>query len=218
MTTYKDENTTEICVPIVNRYWGTGSMMRMAEAVLDSVCFSDDGAETGESALLLERRFLKLVERNNALITKICFYFASDNVEFDDLRQDVLLNLWRGIRGFRGDSRESTWIYRVSFNTCVSSVKRNRKGSLPSLNGMEVDIPESSEEDDEREGRIALLHHCISQLDPVDRSIVMMQLDGNSYEEIAEVIGMNRNTVATRLNRARKRISQIFKEREDKIY
>ncbi len=156
---------------------------------------------------------MELIGRYNALITKVCFYFASNSSDFDDLRQDVLLNLWRGLESFRGESSEMTWVYRVCFNTCVSSVRRNSRHTMPSLD----DVPESDvvAEPERNDEEIRLLHRAISQLSPTDRSIVLMQLDGNSYDEIAEVMGMNRNTVATRLKRSRDRLARIINEIND---
>lgn len=156
---------------------------------------------------------MELIGRYNALITKICFYFASNSSDFDDLRQDVLLNLWRGLHTFRGESSEMTWVYRVCFNTCVSSVRRNSRHTMPSLD----EVPESNTvaESEGKDDDIQLLHRAISQLAPTDRSMVLMQLDGNSYDEIAEVMGMNRNTVATRLKRSRERLARIINQLRD---
>lgn len=156
---------------------------------------------------------MELIGRYNALITKTCFYFTSNSSDFDDLRQDVLLNLWRGLHTFRGESSEMTWVYRVCFNTCVSSVRRNSRHTMPSLD----EVPESNTvaESEGKDDDIQLLHRAISQLAPTDRSMVLMQLDGNSYDEIAEVMGMNRNTVATRLKRSRERLAGIINKLRD---
>ena len=193
--------------PDEGRRFRTG-LIKMATALLASMVKEDD-TSSAEHAVL-ETRFMAIVNRHNALITKICFYFASSNSEFDDLRQDTLLNLWRGLKGFRGESEESTWLYRVCFNTCVSTVKRNSKASMPGIDDIGGDICDMTDDESESNARIAMLHYCISRLNPVDRSIVMMQLDGKSYEEISKVVGMNRNTVATRLNRARKRLATMI--------
>lgn len=162
-----------------------------------------------------EERFLGMVSRHNSLITKICFFFASNTNDFDDLRQDVLLNLWRGLSGFRGESSEVTWIYRICFNTCVSTVRRNARATMPSLDDGRIGQCDVADEESTADAEISLLHKCIGRLTPIDRSMVMMQLDGRTYEEIADVVGVPRNTVATRLRRARLKLKdEISKERE----
>lgn len=156
--------------------------------------------------------FMNLIKRHDALITKICFYFADSNNAFDDLRQDTLLNIWKGLSGFRGESKEVTWVYRICFNTCVSTVKSNSKALMPSLNDKAYSDFDREDEHDDLDDRIAVMHRCISMLDPVDRSMVLMQLDGRNYEEMAAVTGMNRNTVATRLRRAKEKLRDMMKE------
>ncbi|MDE5727914.1 MAG: sigma-70 family RNA polymerase sigma factor [Duncaniella sp.] len=175
------------------------------------------GADTAPDPAA-ERRFIDLVSRHNALITKICFYFAGSNADFDDLRQDVMLNLWRGLGSFRGESSEMTWVYRVCFNTCVSTAKRNARASMPSLEDMHAERLDTSAGGGETEERIALLHRCIGELNPLDRSMVMMRLDGRAYEEIAEVTGLPRNTVATRLRRSRQRLADLMTKYEKDNY
>lgn len=182
------------------------SLLVLASRVL-SGAGDDENCDSGRKAC-----FMNLIRHHDALITKICFYFADSNNAFDDLRQDTLLNIWRGLSGFRGDSKEATWIYRICFNTCVSTVKYNSKISMPSLNDKVYDSYDREEEQDDLDERIAVMHRCISMLDPVDRSVVLMQLDGRGYDEIAAVTGMNRNTVATRLRRAKEKLRDMMKE------
>lgn len=159
----------------------------------------------------IERRFERLLEEHSGMIAKICFYFADSNNTFEDLRQDTLLNLWRGYGSFRGESKEITWVYRVCFNTCVTSVRKSGAMRMPSLD--EVAEPANMEnEEDTLSIEIAQLHYCINMLGLTDKTMVMMQLDGRSYDEIAEVMGMNRNTVATRLRRAKQQLSVIMKK------
>jgi len=194
-------DTTLLC-PTLPRGW-LRQLMLMAT-----------GADTAPDPAA-ERRFIDLVSRHNALISKICFYFARNNADFDDLRQDVMLNLWRGLETFRGESSEMTWIYRICFNTCVSTARRNARASMPSLDETRMDRCDTDPDNGETEMRIALLHRCIGELNPLDRSMVMMRLDGRSYEEIAEVAGMPRNTVATRLRRSRQKVADLMNRYEN---
>lgn len=162
-------------------------------------------AERAQGAMTV--RFEALIGRFDEVISGICYSFAKDGDEFADLRQDVLLNLWRGLRGFRNDSDEKTWVYRVAMNTCVSSYRRRSR--RPSSQVSLESVGELAEASDETRERVAYLHRLIARLGSVDKSIVLLWLEERSYEEIAEVVGLKRNTVASRLHRIREKISQL---------
>ncbi|MDE5880538.1 MAG: RNA polymerase sigma factor [Muribaculaceae bacterium] len=153
----------------------------------------------------LQKRFETLIATHSALISRICFSYAADNEDYNDLRQDVLINIWKGISSFRGDSSSLTWVYRVTLNTCVSTVrKRSRRPATERLDTMPLDIPEEREEEGLRE-RFETLHRLISELSPIDKAIVTMWLDERSYDEIAEVVGMSKNNIGLRLHRIKER-------------
>lgn len=138
------------------------------------------------------------------MISRICFGYALSEAEFGDLRQDALINIWQGLDRYRSDSSLRTWVYRVTLNTCVSTLrKRYKEPTRESLDRLYSIIDES----EERRGMIAEMHECISQLSAVDKAIILMWLDEFSYDEIAATMGMPRNTVATRLRRARTRLA-----------
>lgn len=189
----------------ISDYIGKESLLSVVASILQG----DSAVNERDTAC--ETRFVGMVERHKSLITKICYYFASSREEFQDLRQDVLLNLWRGIGSFRGDSSATTWIYRVCFNTCVTSMSRRSKDvSVLSIEDVSDESEFVDSHDTTKMQRIELLHRCILMLSPLDRSVVMMQLDGMSYDEIGEVCGLNRNTVATRLRRAKQRLAELM--------
>lgn len=153
-------------------------------------------------------RFLSLIKKEESLISAICFSFASDADDYEDLRQDALINLWRGIDSFCGNSSQRTWLYRVVFNSCVSSSRKSsflksRTVGIESLYGLIADEPSEQLE------RIALLHKLISKLNPLEKAIILMWLDEASYEDIAEVMGISKSNVAVRLHRIREKLSRI---------
>ena len=160
--------------------------------------------------ICLESEFKQLISRENATISKICFSFACSVAEFDDLRQDALINIWRGIKQFRGEATGRTWIYRVTVNSCISTIRKqshHRHESLDELYNMisysDIDIDKES---------IEQMHHIINTLGSQEKSIIMMWLDEMNYDEIAEAMGLNRNTVATRLRRIKEKISKEYKK------
>lgn len=151
--------------------------------------------------------FAQIASENERLIAGICLSFARSREDFEDMRQDVMLNVWRGLKQFRSDSVISTWIYRVALNTCVSYRRQARKQDQLSFNELIAELYDNSSV--EQQSRYALMYSMIGRLKPLDKSIVLMWLDEKSYEEIADVMGMTRDAVASRLKRAKESLSQM---------
>lgn len=154
-----------------------------------------------------QRAFTLTVTRYAGVITRLCWYYSSSQSQFEDLRQDTLLNLWQGWESFRGASSPQTWIYRVCLNTCVSSFRKSSRSPL-SFSGAPPDLPEP--EDPAGEAR-EQVHAMLLRLPPTERAIMLLWLEQHTYEEIAEIMGLPRNTVATRLRRAKIKLTSIAK-------
>lgn len=155
-----------------------------------------------------EEDYLDEIERNRRIIARICWSYADSADDFRDLRQDVLLNLWRGWDRFNGDSKRSTWIYRVALNTCLTRMTR-AKTSIPTEpveNWKET--PQVLDYSDQSED-LKMLYELISQLSPMDKAIIIMWLDEFSYEEIASTTGLLRNTVAVRISRIKEKLKTL---------
>lgn len=154
-----------------------------------------------------EKEFEEAIDKYGGLITKICYYFSSDPEEFKDLRQEVFYYIWKGLDHFRNESKISTWIYRVCFNTCISYRRKENK-SQKSISIEEItDLPDNSEKFDvENYNR---MHEMIKQLNFQDRALILLWLDEKSYEEIADLMGMTRNNVAVRLKRIKDKLIKM---------
>lgn len=190
------------------------NLWRVLMEVLETVESSQYEDAKDEDTLRLS--FESLTAKHGALISRICFSYAKDADDYKDLRQDVLLNIWKGFHNFRGDSSSLTWIYRVALNTCVSTVrKRSRQPYSERIGSFPIDLPDEEEDESMRE-RIDILYRLISELSPIDKAIVTMWLDDRSYEEIAEVVGISRNNIGLRLHRIRERWknSEIIKNQK----
>lgn len=149
-----------------------------------------------------EAAFRALLRDYDPMIRRICFGYARSAAELDDLHQDALLHLWQALPQYRGEASRKTWAYRITLNTCVSALRSRRP---PSADLMElVDAAAESRE------MIADLHEAIAQLPPMDKAIVLARLDDFSYDEIAQMTGLPRNTVATRLRRAKEKLKHLF--------
>ena len=139
------------------------------------------------------------------IVGKVCYLYAVDSDGFDDLYQEVLINLWRGFDGFEGRAKVSSWVYRVALNTCISYYRRNRRhtGRLPL-----TDSVGAADEDPERGERLRDLYALINRLDALEKAVVMLWLDELPYEEIAAITGLTRNNVASKLHRIKLKLRE----------
>lgn len=145
---------------------------------------------------------------NKGVIAKVCYMYASDTEHFKDLFQETQINIWQAMDKFRGEATESTWIYRITINTCISSFRRTRRHSS-NISLSDNDILAAADiatDDHEHATCLKEMYRLINRLPSLDKAIVLMWLDEKSYQEIAEVTGLTRNNVATRLSRCKQRL------------
>lgn len=153
-----------------------------------------------------QEQFLQICDEYKNIIAKVCTVFAKPSSPFADLYQEVMINLWTGLNSFRGDSKMSTWIYRIALNACISCQRLEKKNPLKGAGGLDMEIPEPTVAHD---GRLQQLHSLINCLDTMEKTIITLWLDDSNYEEIALITGLSKANVATRLHRIRQKLSNL---------
>ena len=157
----------------------------------------------------LELDFARIVREHKGTIYTVCYMFSKDEEEVADLFQDILVNLWKGFAKFRGESSMSTWIYRVSLNTCISADRKKKKrGETVPLN-MNINLFADSDEDTRQ---VRMLRSRIGRLGPFDRAIVLLWLENLSYDEIGAIVGISAKNVSVRLVRIREQLKNMSDE------
>lgn len=153
------------------------------------------------------------------LMFKVVRGCASTPQDQDDLLQDILLQIWSSIPSFRREAKETTWIYRVAFNTALAwrrSERRRREGYERFLKFEVSPQAQPSHLDSLADQDIVeRLYAAIRQLPKVDASLALMHLEGLSYQEMAEVLGISENYVGVKLNRIRKQLADQLKGAHD---
>ena len=145
-----------------------------------------------------EQAFTQMVREHKSTIYAVCYMFSKDTDEIDDLFQEILIRLWRGYDSFRAESDVRTWIYRVSLNCCLNVDKKKRRvGERVPLS---VDI-DPFEDTDDRALQTKRLYARINRLGLVDRAIILLWLEGLSYEEIGAIVGISVKNVSCQLHR-----------------
>lgn len=160
-------------------------------------------------------QFKDIIDQYNAILYKIGRSYTSTEEDFKDLYQEMLIQLWQALRKFKAKAKLSTFIYRVALNTAIThKTRRKKKMNAETLEStMPVIADETKnllEQEDQRNSKIDLLYKCINRLDKDDRAIILLHLEGQTYEEIAEITGITSNNVGVKLNRIRKKLFQLL--------
>jgi len=143
-----------------------------------------------------------------AIIIKICRAYTNTQEDFEDYYQEVCLQIWRSKDNFREQSKWSTWIYRLSLNVCLSLLKKNNNDHSYTTDSLPDEaIEESHGFNDES---LNMLYDAIKKLSEMDRAVILLYLEGNSYQDIADIIGSNQNNIGVRIKRIKERLKKLL--------
>ena len=163
-----------------------------------------------------EHQFLELVNENQSRILKVCRVYAWNAADRDDLYQEILFQIWRGLPGLKQDTYANTWLYRIAINTSISFVRKRaaRGGPAVPLDHEQLthQIESRQTHDDGAEDRLAHLYEAIAQLDDLEKALITLFLEDLSYEQIAVVMGITESNVGVMLHRAKKKLSTLMQE------
>lgn len=153
-----------------------------------------------------EQQFMNIIREHERTIYTVCHMFTKDADDVNDLYQEILVRLWKGFGSFEGRSNIRTWIYRVSLNYCINFSNRQKKqreqldigtGLLSEGRSLEKDL------------QIKQLHKRINALGLVDRSVILLWLEGLSYDEIGAILGISVKNVSFKLVRIKEQLKKM---------
>lgn len=145
-----------------------------------------------------EKQFLQYLREHNALIFKLINLYADSNAEKQDYYQEIVYQCWKGWPQFRGQAKFSTWLYRVSLNTLLTLKRKTDPTAY--MDDLEPLAPVADAEDDWQE-QTHLLYQTIKSLNPIDKALISMHLDGYNNPEIGDTLGITANHVGVKLHR-----------------
>lgn len=154
--------------------------------------------------------FVQIIQEHQGIINSICNIYYTDDEDLKDARQDIILQLWKSLPTFRGESKISTWIYRVALNTILAKIKKDKKSTLnESLSerhfntGFNNDYPPNDD--------IQQLLFLVGQLEATDKAMMILHFEGYDHKEIGQTLSMTATNVSTRMNRIKSKLKEIFK-------
>ena len=158
-----------------------------------------------------KEKFIAAIKENEGFIYKLASAYTNNTDDKHDLVQEIIYQLWKSFQTFSEQSKLSTWIYRVALNVAIYQLKKSRKiiSTVP-IDKQALNYHEQA--GDEMEEKWKVFRQQIENLHLLDKGIVLLYLDNKSYEEIAEIIGISKTNVGTKLQRIKERLkNQINK-------
>ncbi len=153
-------------------------------------------------------RFGELLEQHRRIVFKVANTYAFQADDRADLAQEIAAQLWRAFPGYDAEKPFPTWMYRIALNVAITHVRGTAHRGRHSVPWDEAlhDIADDNGADHETDQQVRALHRFIAQLDKLNRALLLLYLEDQSYRQIAEILGISETNVATKLSRLRQRI------------
>jgi RNA polymerase sigma-70 factor (ECF subfamily) len=155
----------------------------------------------------------ELIERiteNQGAIHKVCNVYANSREDREDLKQEIILQLWKSYPGFQGKSKFSTWLYRIAFNTAITNIRKSKRHPIiEALSGTEQSIP-AKEDIDYIDDDMNSLFKAIAKLKDVEKAIVTLYLEEKSYKEIGEIVGISEKNISVKIVRLKDKLKKLI--------
>lgn len=155
--------------------------------------------------------FLNVIESNKGIIYKVANSYCRNNEDRKDLVQEIILQLWKSYDNYNETFKYSTWMYRISLNVAISFYRKEntRKRISYSLTTDIFDFTDS-EIVEEKETNLGLLKQIISNLNDLEKALMLVYLEEKNYKEISEIIGITETNVATKISRIKRKLKKEF--------
>ncbi len=173
-----------------------------------------------------EHTFRLFVEQYKDMVVNVCYGFVHDRDEALDISQEVFIKVYESVKDFRGDSKLSTWLYRIAVNKSLNALRKrkredffNRFGEMNLLNrpNHRIKIEPAPNEADtklERETGKKIIHNLIRLLPGKQKAVFILFFKQKfSYKEISEILNISINEVGVLINRAKKKMQRLIKDK-----
>ncbi|RLD84934.1 MAG: RNA polymerase subunit sigma-70 [Bacteroidetes bacterium] len=158
----------------------------------------------------LENKFAGELEKNQGIIHKVCRTYTNNDAAHKDLFQEITIQLWKAYPKFRGDSKFSTWMYRVAFNTAISLYRKSKRNIETTQIYDNLKELEYQDYDDSKDNQLKLLYKAIHSLNDIEKALALLYLEDKSYKEIAITLGISEVNARVKMNRTKTKLKNIL--------
>ena len=158
----------------------------------------------------LEKNFLNDFEKNQNIVHKICRIYTTNQDQHNDLFQEITIQIWKNYAKFRGESKFSTWMYRVSLNTAISLYRKSSRSiKTQDFNDVSFKI-KAVDYDDTKDKQLKALYNGIRELNDIEKALIFLYLEDKPYKEIAKTLGITEVNARVKMNRTKDKLRKIL--------
>lgn len=158
----------------------------------------------------LEHSFIEQLEQHQNIVHKVCRLYTNNQDAHNDLFQEITIQLWKAFPKFRGDSKFSTWMYRVGLNTAITLYRKSKRRIKTSeIENVQFRL-KAEPYDDTEEQQLKLLYDAVHQLNDIEKALVFLYLEDKDYREISETLGISEVNARVKMNRVKTKLRTIL--------
>ncbi|WP_339713215.1 RNA polymerase sigma factor [uncultured Kriegella sp.] len=158
----------------------------------------------------LEHQFVTELENNQNIVHKVCTLYTNDRDSHQDLFQEITIQLWKAYPKFRGESKFSTWMYRVALNTAITLYRKSKRTIQTQDYESVVFKIKADTYDETEEQQLKLLYGAVKQLGDIEKALIFLYLEDKNYTEIAETLGITEVNARVKMNRIKNKLRTIL--------
>ncbi|MUH37024.1 sigma-70 family RNA polymerase sigma factor [Zobellia amurskyensis] len=158
----------------------------------------------------LEHQFVTELENNQNIVHKVCTLYTNDRDSHNDLFQEITIQLWKAYPKFRGESKFSTWMYRVALNTAITLYRKSKRRVQTQDYESVIFKIKADEYDATQEEQLKLMYKAVKQLGDIDKALVFLYLEDKDYREISETLGISEVNARVKMNRIKTKLRTVL--------
>ncbi|MDF1550543.1 MAG: RNA polymerase sigma factor [Bacteroidales bacterium] len=161
-----------------------------------------------------EQRFLSLLQQHKGILRKVSQMYMDNDEDREDLRQEIIIQMWKSFKNFRGESKFSSWMYRVAINTAITFFKIEKKRNNIAVQENLAKHP-YEEYDQTKDLQMEIFYKAFQQLKPIEKALIFYYLEGFSHIETGKFLGISEGNTRVKLNRTKGKLQIIIKNIEN---
>jgi RNA polymerase sigma-70 factor (ECF subfamily) len=165
---------------------------------------------------MTEVAFLSAIENHKGILVKVSRTYCDTPEDQQDLVQEIIFQLWKSKASFKGESKFSSWMYRVALNTAIVFFKKEKR-KPDRYKGLKDDQISDETYQSDKDDQLQLFYRAVRQLDKIEKSIILQYIEGFSGQEIANNLGLSPANVRVKTNRTKKKLLEIIKRQEHEL-